>query len=90
MSKTERLKGLGREEKGTGWKPREKMAHGIRPGKKAVLNKVYSAKSDGPAKGFGGAVGVTRTTEDSGKSHGQGGNMGECVQIGSTVRVTNP
>ena len=47
-------------------------------------------KSNRPAKGFGGAEGVTGTAADSGKSHSQCGDVCQRVQVGSTVCVTNP
>ena len=47
------------------------MAQEGRHDKKTVPNKVYQEKSDGSAKGFSRAVGVTWTMEDSSKSHSQ-------------------
>ena len=47
-------------------------------------------KSDRPAKRFGRAVRVMRAGADSGKSHSQGSDVSQSVQVGGAVCVTNP
>ena len=65
------IKRAGKNKQRREIKTEGKKAQEDRPDKKAVPNKVYKEKSDGSAKGFGRAVGVTWTMEDSSKSHSQ-------------------
>ena len=67
-----------------------KTAHKSRPGKKPSQIRSYRAESNSAAKGFGRTAGVTRSAADSGKSHSQGGDVSQGVQIYGIVRITNP
>ena len=53
-------------------------------------DKEYRGRSGSPAKGFGGAAGVTGTGEDGGAGNGQGGDMSQRIQVGGAGGVTDP
>ena len=59
-------------------------------GQGTALQGVYGAVSGRTSQGFGGAVRVTRTAVDSSKSHSQGRDVSQGVQIGGAVCITNP
>ena len=54
---------------------------------KTVPDKEYRGRSSSPAKGFGGAVGVTGPGEDGGAGNGQGGDMSQRIQVGGAGGV---
>ena len=58
--------------------------------RKPRLEEISLAKSGGTSKGFKGAVGVTWTGEDSGKSDSQSRDVSQGVQISGAVGVANP
>ena len=50
----------------------------------------YEGKSGNSANCFLGTVGVTRTAPNGSTGHGQGRDMGQCIQISSAAAVANP
>ncbi len=61
------------------WRVSGKKGIKAQAGKETALKGAYGAKSGRASQGFGGAVGVTRTAANSGKSHSQGRDVGQRV-----------
>lgn len=89
MSKTRPNGDINPAVGGRGRKRRKKEYRNIGTAKTAPA-RTYRGKSGSMSKGFDGTVGVTWTAQDGGTVHGQSGDMGQRIQVGSTAAVANP